>query len=248
MCVKLHEYVSNSTWQNQFWYTHIFMSCIWKQIRLHFCFKVDSCKLSTEKVYLRSQILERPSIGGYWNISGVPVLSENVIFTFFRTCWCYSEAYNTGMQKWSNIVQYSCTSIWDFKYPFSLSTFADYLKLVFFFFFKHYRVHINMHTILPCPVVSFLYCVFIQQNTLSFFNSFMTGMKISTDCVYYSSCHSWYCAMNSIKSFRTFPCVFLHRAMQKGNQHGGQKCSDLQNWLDMMSHEDPLLIILTSIP
>ena len=27
-----------------------------------------------------SQILERPSIGEYWNISGVPVLPENVIF------------------------------------------------------------------------------------------------------------------------------------------------------------------------
>ena len=72
-----------------------------------------------EKVYFRSQILERPSIGEYWNISGVPVLPENVIFMFFRTCWCYSEAYNTGTQKWSSIVQYSCTSIWDLKYTFS---------------------------------------------------------------------------------------------------------------------------------
>ena len=72
-----------------------------------------------EKVYFRSQILERPSIGKYWNISGVPVLPENVIFTFFRMCWCYSEAYSTGTQKWSSIVQYSCTSIWDLKYTFS---------------------------------------------------------------------------------------------------------------------------------
>ena len=37
-----------------------------------------------EKVYFRSQILERPSIGEYWNISGVPVLPENVIFMSFR--------------------------------------------------------------------------------------------------------------------------------------------------------------------
>ena len=72
-----------------------------------------------KKVYFRSQILERPRIGEYWNISGVPVLPENVIFTFFGTCWCYSEAYNTGMQKWSSIVQDSCTSISDFKYTFS---------------------------------------------------------------------------------------------------------------------------------
>ena len=76
--------------------------------------------LEQEKVNFRSQILERPSIGEYWNISGVPVLPESVIFTFFRMCWCYSEAYNTGMQKWSSIVQYLCTSIWDLKYTFSL--------------------------------------------------------------------------------------------------------------------------------
>ena len=64
------------------------------------------CVEIAEKVYFRSQILERPSIGEYWNIFGVPVLPENVIFTFFRTCWCYTEAYNTGTQKWSSIVQY----------------------------------------------------------------------------------------------------------------------------------------------
>ena len=68
------------------------------------------------KVYFGSQILERPSIGEYGNIFGVPVLPENVIFMFFRTCWCYSEVYNTGMQKWSSIDQYSYTSIWDLKY------------------------------------------------------------------------------------------------------------------------------------
>ena len=80
----------------------------------------------TEKVYFRSQILERPSIGEYWNISCVSVLPENVIFTSFRTCWCHSEAYNTGTQKWSSIVQYSCTSIWDLKYTFSqLCYFAE---------------------------------------------------------------------------------------------------------------------------
>ena len=72
-----------------------------------------------EKVNFRSQILVRPSIGEYWNTFGVPVLPENVIFTFFGMCWCYSEAYNTGTQKWFSIVQYSCTSIRDFKYTFS---------------------------------------------------------------------------------------------------------------------------------
>ena len=37
------------------------------------------CSKFWEKVYFRSQILERPSIGEYWNIFGVPVLPENVI-------------------------------------------------------------------------------------------------------------------------------------------------------------------------
>ena len=72
-----------------------------------------------EKVNFRSQILERPSIGKYWNILCVPVLSGNVIFTSFRTCWWHPEANNTGMPKWSSIVQYSCTSIWDLKFTFS---------------------------------------------------------------------------------------------------------------------------------
>ena len=87
-----------------------------------------SVRVLSEKVYLRSQILERPSIDEYWNISGVPVLPENVIFTFFRTCRCYSEAFNTGTQKWSSIVQYSCTSIWDLKYTFSVLPFQKTIK------------------------------------------------------------------------------------------------------------------------
>ena len=39
-----------------------------------------------EKVYLRSQILERPSMVEYWKISGIPVVLENAIFTLFRKC------------------------------------------------------------------------------------------------------------------------------------------------------------------
>ena len=82
-------------------------------------FSIIVCRYFSEKVYFRSQILERPSIGEFWNIFSVPVLTENVIFTFFRTCWSYSETYNTGTQNWSSIVQCSRTSIWDFKYTFS---------------------------------------------------------------------------------------------------------------------------------
>ena len=89
----------------------------------------------SEKVNFRSQILVHPSIGEYWNTFGVPVLPENVIFTFFRMCWCYSEAYNTGTPKWFSIVQYSCTSIWDFKYTVSEKSFFSHffwvLSIVF---------------------------------------------------------------------------------------------------------------------
>ena len=30
--------------------------------------------------------------------------------------------------------------------------------------------------------------------------------------------------------------------MRSGNQHGGHKCDDLQNWLHMTSHENPLFL------
>ena len=69
---------------------------------------------SLEKVYCRSQMLERPSIGKNWNISGVPVLLENVIFTFSKTCQYYKEAHNTATQKRSSIAQYSCTSSYQY--------------------------------------------------------------------------------------------------------------------------------------
>ena len=50
-------------------------------------------KSFSEKVYVRSQILERRSIGKYWNNSGVLILPENVIFMFFKKmCYCYPEA------------------------------------------------------------------------------------------------------------------------------------------------------------
>ena len=91
----------------------------------------DILIIFSEKVKFRSQILVSPSIGEYWNTFGVPVLPENVIFTFFRMCWCYSEAYNTGTQKWFSIVQYSCTSIWDFKYTFSIFSSSHTLHLIY---------------------------------------------------------------------------------------------------------------------
>ena len=101
------------------------MEQFWMLFELLFLMQIQT--IFFEKVYFRSQILERPSIGKYWNISAVPVLPENVIFTFFRTCWWHPETNNTGMPKWSSIAQYLCTSIWDLKFTFS-----------FFFFFPFF--------------------------------------------------------------------------------------------------------------
>ena len=61
--------------------------------------KIQIKKKEKKKVYFRSQILECPSIGEFWNIFGVPVLHENVIFMLFRTCWWNLETNNTGMPK-----------------------------------------------------------------------------------------------------------------------------------------------------
>ena len=61
------------------------------------------------EVYFRSQKLKHPSIGEYWNISGVPVLPENVII--FRKCWCYPEANNTEMHKNSLVLSTTCVPV-----------------------------------------------------------------------------------------------------------------------------------------
>ena len=45
-----------------------------------------------------------------------------------------------------------------------------------------------------------------------------------------------------MKSFRTFCCVFQYQTKGKGSQHGSRKYDDLQNWHDMTSHENPLLL------
>ena len=77
------------------------------------------------KVYSRSQILERPSIGGYWNKFGVPVLLENVIFTFFR-CGVIQKL--TILERKNGLVlsntRVPVGPIWDLKY-----TFPPYLDL-----------------------------------------------------------------------------------------------------------------------
>ena len=64
-----------------------------------------------------------------------------------------------------------------------------------------------------------------QQKTLELLIYFTERFKISTECVCLYSCLSvviWYWSMNYIiKSKRTMCCVFLYRAMLRGNQHGG---------------------------
>ena len=47
--------------------------------------------------------------------------------------------------------------------------------------------------------------------------------------------------MNYMKSSGAFCCVFQCQTVGKGNQHGGREYDDLQNWLYMTSHVDPLL-------
>ena len=39
-----------------------------------------------------------------------------------------------------------------------------------------------------------------------------------------------------------FVVFSIYHAVQRGNQHGRCKYDDLQNWLDMMSHENPQLV------
>ena len=98
---------------------------------------------SLEKVYFRSQILERPSIGEYWNIFGVPVLPENVIFTFFRTCWCYLEL--TILERKNGLVlsntRVPVSGTWSILFPF------DLLKLFFKLLFStclHFILVLNL--------------------------------------------------------------------------------------------------------
>ena len=102
-------------------------------------------------------------------------------------------------------------------------------------------------TILHCHFGSLFVWSGIEKNSkkmLKLLIYFTEQFEISTECVRWYSCHSviiLYCGMNLIKNNRTFCCVFLYRAMLRGNQHGGRKYDDLQNWFDVMPHENPLL-------
>ena len=50
------------------------------------------------------------------------VLLENVLCSLECASVIHAEAHKTRwMQKWDSIVQYSCTSIWDLKYMFSVA-------------------------------------------------------------------------------------------------------------------------------
>ena len=90
------------------------------------------CGVAIKLMILVLMTLESPSIGEYWNISGVLVLPKNVIFVFFRTCWWHPEANNTGTPKWFSIDQYLCTLIFLFFYKTYLpDSFAFLFKLCF---------------------------------------------------------------------------------------------------------------------
>ena len=67
----------------------------WK-IKIEYCRHVTlspwSCHIcvrqvsNQKKVFLGPRYWNPPSIGEYWNISGLPVLPENVTFRFFKMC------------------------------------------------------------------------------------------------------------------------------------------------------------------
>ena len=44
-----------------------------------------------------------------------------------------------------------------------------------------------------------------------------------------------------MKINRTFCGAFQYHPVRSGNQQGGREYDDLQNWLDITSHENPLL-------
>ena len=67
-------------------HTVINMHCIFVPLNLVVVVCLFVCLFfGKSTVYFSSQVLEHSSIGENWNISGVPVLPENVIFTFLRT-------------------------------------------------------------------------------------------------------------------------------------------------------------------
>ena len=95
------------------------------------------------EVYFRSQILERPSIGEYWNISGEPVLPENVIFTSFR---------HAGViQKFTILERKNGLVLSNTRVP--VSGLEVYFFLFFFFFFDFF-FYLGVHSrVITCSLM-----------------------------------------------------------------------------------------------
>ena len=59
------------------------------------------------------------------------------------------------------------------------------------------------------------------------------------------SCHSVVVSYYDVIKVKSSGTVcFISKYQTTGNQHGSLKCDDFQNWLDMTSHESPILSIV----
>ena len=56
------------------------------------------------------------------------------------------------------------------------------------------------------------------------------------------SCNLVHVMWYELHKNRTFCCVFQYHPVRRGNQHGSRGYDDLQNLLDMTSHESPLFL------
>ena len=111
----------------------------------------------------------------------------------------------------------------------------------------HDTVRTYARTILSRSLVSFLYgavCRKTTKSTVTFDLSYSKIWNFNLVCVliFLSLARNlalWY-ELN--KKERDILLYFPIPGFTKGNQHGGREWDDLQNWLDMTSHENPLLL------
>ena len=114
----------------------------------------------------------------------------------------------------------------------------------------HDAVRTYTRTILPCPR-DFLFCIVRywekQNNKTTFYFWIPSSQKLKFQprvctVILVTLCNFGIVVWTQLKvSGRFLSSVFLYRTMRRGNQHGVRKCDDLQNRLDMTSHENSLL-------
>ena len=118
-------------------------------------------KEQTEKVYFRSQILERPSIGKYWNISGVPVLTENVIFTFFYRAGVIQKL--SILERKNRLVlsntRVPVSGTWSILFPNKKlgmkMSYKNYIQQAWIFAYKYFQIYSISYIGVKCSKSSF---------------------------------------------------------------------------------------------